>query len=117
MKRKVGRYFWNEFSTHYSDIFPGVYVPECDADGYYYHTQCHISVGMCWCVDKHGVELPNSRTRGKPNCGEMDIIISQTECYNEINSFYSISSVFKADIVQWQTLFQAKSGMLALLST
>lgn len=46
----------------------GVYVPECDSDGYYYHTQCHVSVGMCWCVDKHGVELPNSRTRGKPNC-------------------------------------------------
>ncbi|XP_075217615.1 proteoglycan Cow isoform X2 [Lycorma delicatula] len=46
----------------------GVYVPECDAEGYYRATQCHASVGMCWCVDKHGVELPNSRTRGKPNC-------------------------------------------------
>uniref|UniRef100_T1HCS2 Kazal-like domain-containing protein n=1 Tax=Rhodnius prolixus TaxID=13249 RepID=T1HCS2_RHOPR len=22
----------------------GVYVPECDSDGYYYHTQCHVSV-------------------------------------------------------------------------
>lgn len=46
----------------------GVYVPECDTEGYYHPTQCHSSVGMCWCVDKHGVELPNSRTRGKPNC-------------------------------------------------
>ncbi|KAL1139994.1 hypothetical protein AAG570_006971, partial [Ranatra chinensis] len=46
----------------------GVYIPECDSDGYYYHTQCHNAVGMCWCVDKHGVETPNSRTRGKPNC-------------------------------------------------
>jgi len=46
----------------------GVYVPECDVEGYYQSTQCHSSVGMCWCVDKHGVELPNSRTRGKPNC-------------------------------------------------
>ncbi|XP_039300777.1 proteoglycan Cow-like [Nilaparvata lugens] len=45
-----------------------MYVPDCDGDGYYRSTQCHNSVGMCWCVDKHGVELPNSRTRGKPNC-------------------------------------------------
>lgn len=49
-------------------IFLGVYVPACDAEGYYEHTQCHSSVGMCWCVDKHGVEVPNSRVRGKPNC-------------------------------------------------
>ncbi|XP_039277860.1 proteoglycan Cow isoform X2 [Nilaparvata lugens] len=55
-----------------SKLFPsykkGMYVPDCDGDGYYRSTQCHNSVGMCWCVDKHGVELPNSRTRGKPNC-------------------------------------------------
>lgn len=46
----------------------GAYIPACDAEGYYEHTQCHSSVGMCWCVDKHGVEVPNSRVRGKPNC-------------------------------------------------
>uniref|UniRef100_A0A1B6C9E9 Thyroglobulin type-1 domain-containing protein n=1 Tax=Clastoptera arizonana TaxID=38151 RepID=A0A1B6C9E9_9HEMI len=50
----------------------GTYVPECDAEGYYHPTQCHSAVGMCWCVDKHGVEVPNSRTRGKPNC---DVIL------------------------------------------
>ncbi|XP_050525231.1 proteoglycan Cow isoform X3 [Daktulosphaira vitifoliae] len=49
----------------------GVYVPVCDAEGYYEHTQCHSSVGMCWCVDKHGVEVPNSRVRGKPNCSAL----------------------------------------------
>ncbi|XP_022179453.1 proteoglycan Cow isoform X1 [Myzus persicae] len=49
----------------------GVYVPACDAEGYYEHTQCHSSVGMCWCVDKHGVEVPNSRVRGKPNCSAL----------------------------------------------
>ena len=48
----------------------GVYIPDCDDEGYYRPTQCHTSVGMCWCVDKHGVEMANSRTRGKPNCGE-----------------------------------------------
>ncbi|KAG8302592.1 peptide cross-linking via chondroitin 4-sulfate glycosaminoglycan [Homalodisca vitripennis] len=31
----------------------GVYVPECDGEGYYQATQCHSSVGMYWCVDKH----------------------------------------------------------------
>lgn len=46
----------------------GVYIPDCDDEGYYRPTQCHTSVGMCWCVDKHGVEMANSRTRGKPNC-------------------------------------------------
>lgn len=50
------------------NIFSGAYIPACDAEGYYEHTQCHSSVGMCWCVDKHGVEVPNSRVRGKPNC-------------------------------------------------
>lgn len=49
-------------------MFVGVYIPACDSEGYYEHTQCHSSVGMCWCVDKHGVEVPNSRVRGKPNC-------------------------------------------------
>jgi len=44
------------------------YVPDCDIDGYYKPTQCHGSVGMCWCVDKHGVEYANTRTRGKPDC-------------------------------------------------
>lgn len=51
-------------------MFTGVYIPECDTEGYYHPTQCHSAVGMCWCVDKHGVEVPNSRTRGKPNCGK-----------------------------------------------
>jgi hypothetical protein len=53
-----------------SAIILGVYIPDCDDEGYYRPTQCHTSVGMCWCVDKHGVEMANSRTRGKPNCGE-----------------------------------------------
>ncbi|XP_067011051.1 proteoglycan Cow isoform X2 [Anabrus simplex] len=46
----------------------GAYIPNCDDEGYYRSTQCHTSVGMCWCVDKHGVERANTRTRGKLNC-------------------------------------------------
>ncbi|KAL1500946.1 hypothetical protein ABEB36_006360 [Hypothenemus hampei] len=51
----------------------GIYVPECDTLGYYRPVQCHASIGMCWCVDKHGVEFANTRTRTKPNC---DTIVS-----------------------------------------
>ncbi|XP_017848048.1 proteoglycan Cow isoform X1 [Drosophila busckii] len=46
----------------------GAYAPDCDVQGFYKPTQCHNSVGVCWCVDKHGVEFANTRTRGKPNC-------------------------------------------------
>lgn len=48
----------------------GVYAPDCDTQGFYKPTQCHKSVGVCWCVDKHGVEFANTRTRSKPNCEE-----------------------------------------------
>uniref|UniRef100_A0A6M2E0B4 Putative proteoglycan cow n=1 Tax=Xenopsylla cheopis TaxID=163159 RepID=A0A6M2E0B4_XENCH len=46
----------------------GAYSPDCDEQGFYKSTQCHSSVGLCWCVDKHGVEFANTRTRGKPDC-------------------------------------------------
>lgn len=48
----------------------GSYAPDCDIQGFYKPTQCHSSVGVCWCVDKHGVEFANTRTRGKPTCGK-----------------------------------------------
>lgn len=46
------------------------YSPDCDDQGFYRPTQCHQTVGVCWCVDKHGVEFANTRTRDKPNCGK-----------------------------------------------
>ncbi|CAG9863942.1 unnamed protein product [Phyllotreta striolata] len=46
----------------------GVFVPECDSQGYYKSVQCHSAIGMCWCVDKHGVEFADTRTHSKPNC-------------------------------------------------
>lgn len=27
-------------------------------------------MGICWCVDKHGIEFDNTRTRGRPACGK-----------------------------------------------
>ncbi|XP_037026728.1 proteoglycan Cow isoform X2 [Bradysia coprophila] len=49
----------------------GTYAPDCDTQGFYKSTQCHNSVGVCWCVDKHGVEFANTRTRGKPSCDDV----------------------------------------------
>lgn len=53
-----------------SDLL-GSYAPDCDSQGFYRPVQCHSSVGVCWCVDKHGVEFANTRTRDKPNCDEI----------------------------------------------
>jgi sparc/osteonectin/cwcv/kazal-like domain-containing proteoglycan (testican) len=50
------------------------YVPDCDNDGFYNPTQCH-STGVCWCVDKHGVEFANTRSRNnKLNCGKTEFV-------------------------------------------
>nr|XP_033480923.1 nidogen-1-like [Epinephelus lanceolatus] len=40
----------------------GQYVPQCDRHGAYEPTQCHTSIGQCWCVDANGQEIPNTRT-------------------------------------------------------
>ncbi|XP_072581103.1 testican-3 isoform X2 [Vulpes vulpes] len=46
----------------------GQYVPVCDEDGYYKPTQCHGSLGQCWCVDRYGNEVMGSRTSGAADC-------------------------------------------------
>ncbi|XP_059100698.1 testican-3 isoform X4 [Peromyscus eremicus] len=48
--------------------FLGQYIPLCDEDGYYKPTQCHGSVGQCWCVDRYGNEVMGSRINGVANC-------------------------------------------------
>ncbi|XP_067896094.1 testican-3 isoform X4 [Heterodontus francisci] len=53
----------------------GIFLPTCDEDGYYKATQCHGSVGQCWCVDRYGNEMRGSRSSGLPDCGG-DIEIS-----------------------------------------
>lgn len=40
----------------------GHYVPQCDQYGAYESTQCHASIGQCWCVNAEGQEVPNTRT-------------------------------------------------------
>lgn len=51
-------------------VSTGQYIPLCDEDGYYKPTQCHGSVGQCWCVDRYGNEVMGSRTNGVAGCGK-----------------------------------------------
>ncbi|XP_058852067.1 HLA class II histocompatibility antigen gamma chain-like [Acipenser ruthenus] len=49
-------------------VHPGVYRPQCDEEGNYLPKQCWSSTGYCWCVDKNGDELPETRTRSRLDC-------------------------------------------------
>lgn len=51
-------------------VSTGQYIPLCDEDGYYKPTQCHGSVGQCWCVDRYGNEVMGSRINGVADCGK-----------------------------------------------
>ena len=46
----------------------GVFVPRCNPDGHYTDRQCMDTLGLCWCVDNYGNEIPGTRIRGIPNC-------------------------------------------------
>uniref|UniRef100_A0A4W5R5T5 Nidogen 1 n=1 Tax=Hucho hucho TaxID=62062 RepID=A0A4W5R5T5_9TELE len=52
------------------------YVPTCDQHGAYEPTQCHGSIGQCWCVDGNGQEIPNTRTGAgqRPLCIDQGVI-------------------------------------------
>lgn len=64
-------YLIKNFNLKFSKLSPDrrLHTPDCDIQGFYKPTQCHSLVGVCWCVDKHGVEFASTRTKGKPNCG------------------------------------------------
>ncbi|KAK0163941.1 hypothetical protein PV328_002622 [Microctonus aethiopoides] len=50
-------------------------APACDSRGYYRSTQCHRGLGLCWCVDPHGIEFAGTRVRGtKPDCGKYAVV-------------------------------------------
>ncbi|KAL0983660.1 hypothetical protein UPYG_G00130910 [Umbra pygmaea] len=55
----------------------GQYVPACDSHGAWEATQCHASIGQCWCVDRHGQEIPGTRSSpgsSRPLCIEQEVV-------------------------------------------
>ena len=46
----------------------GIFIPHCRQDGSFSPMQCHASTGFCWCVTQDGKKVPNTDTRGDPNC-------------------------------------------------
>ena len=52
---------------NHDDLF-GVFIPQCDSQGYYSTIQCHEKTAVCWCSNKLGVEIPGTKTNNKPKC-------------------------------------------------
>ena len=44
----------------------GVFVPKCKPDGHYEDEQCQEL--YCWCVDRHGMKIPDTEVRGRATC-------------------------------------------------
>nr|XP_020447648.1 nidogen-2 isoform X2 [Monopterus albus] len=73
---------------------PGVFVPQCDAEGQYTPRQCHGSIGHCWCVDSNGQERPGTRTQpGAPavDCDKPVPIRPKTHCEQHRDSAQTTS--------------------------
>lgn len=57
------------------------YTPTCDDEGYFTPMQCLSDESKCWCVDRLGNKIENSRekpTRGKPH--ELDCSDKKSWC-------------------------------------
>lgn len=40
-----------------TSMLVGAFVPQCNDDGTWKHTQCHGSTGYCMCVDDEGNQV------------------------------------------------------------
>ncbi|XP_076878389.1 saxiphilin-like [Brachyhypopomus gauderio] len=63
---------------------PGVFIPECDADGNYKPVQCSGSTGYCWCVNNMGQQIAGTNTppgQPQPNC--VAAACPKTKCQQE----------------------------------
>ncbi|KAK3563522.1 hypothetical protein QTP86_030392 [Hemibagrus guttatus] len=49
---------------------PEHFLPQCDESGEFISVQCYGETNYCWCVDRHGQEVPGTRShdRVKPAC-------------------------------------------------
>lgn len=63
IKKCTGDYLAALKSTRHS-TGSNPYLPRCASDGSYEPTQCHYSLGYCWCVDVDtGKPIPNTTTK------------------------------------------------------
>lgn len=73
--------------VHGAPMFQPKYVPQCDEEGYYAPMQCMMDKSKCWCVDRLGNKIKNSRerqTRGKPeelDCSWIESSSHKDACY------------------------------------
>ena len=52
VKKCMGDYLATVKARQYStSVQP--YMPRCSSDGSYHPTQCHPTIGYCWCVNIH----------------------------------------------------------------
>ena len=64
------------------------FVPSCKRDGTYEDVQCDGSSAECWCVDRDGKELPQTRSKDLVKCPDQSKL---SKCKQSI----SIRSSFK----------------------
>lgn len=64
------------------------FVPSCAPNGDFLPLQCELGGQHCFCVDRNGLEIPNSRANNsvKPNCARKN-----SKFYLPIQYFYAVS--------------------------
>jgi len=64
IKKCTGEYLVALKSSQQSSGSNQPYLPRCASDGSYSPTQCHYSIGYCWCVNVNtGKPIPNTTTK------------------------------------------------------
>ncbi|CAI5451245.1 unnamed protein product [Caenorhabditis angaria] len=62
----------------------GSFIPVCTVNGDFEKLQCEVNGEQCFCVDAHGIEVPNSRSTGRvrPDCNSLQSTktVSTKEC-------------------------------------
>lgn len=87
-------------------VSTGQYIPLCDEDGYYKPTQCHGSVGQCWCVDRYGNEVMGSRINGVADCGKEKGYLFHNFPSTELSALepHSFVQAFNQDLLYAKTI-------------
>jgi hypothetical protein len=77
IKKCIGEYLTAVKSSQHSPSGKHV-LPKCQSDGSYVPTQCHASIGYCWCADiDTGKPIPGTTKKTTSlDCGKYGIFIS-----------------------------------------